>query len=80
MGANKKEFGWIRKKKEKKRKRDKERERAEEREREKGKRGFRFFLRSTKIGQSVFVEARGKVHLRDKSFTWVRESGVFAKL
>ena len=33
-----------------------------------------------KIGQSVFVGARGKVHLRDESFTWVRESGVSAKL
>ena len=27
-----------------------------------------FSLRSTEIGQSIFVEARGKVHLRDEGF------------
>ena len=41
-GANKKEFGWIRKKKEREEKKKKGRgiERAEEREREKGEKGF----------------------------------------
>ena len=49
------------------------------REREKGKRGFRFSLRSTEIGPLVFVGARGKVHLREESFVSVQESRVFAK-
>ena len=50
------------------------------REREKRKRGFRFSLRSTEIGLSVLIGARGKVYLCDESFAWVREYGVFAKL
>ena len=29
----------------------------------------------TEIGSSVFVGARGKVHLRDESFAYVQESG-----
>ena len=32
------------------------------------------------ISPSVFVRAKCKVQLRDESFTWVQESGVFAKL
>ena len=39
-----------------------------------------FSLDFIEIGPSVFVRARGKVQLHDKSFTWVRESGVFTKL
>ena len=44
-----------------------------ERERKKNekKKVFRFSLRSTKIGSSIFVGARGKVHLRYESFIWV---------
>ena len=45
-----------------------------------GVRSSTFSLDSTKIGPLVFVGARGKVLQRDESFTWVRESGVFAKL
>ena len=69
-------FGGERKiggKKEKKRKKRKERGR-------KGVRRSNFSLDSTEIGLSVFVEARDKVCLRDESFAWVREFGVFAKL
>ena len=39
-----------------------------------------FPLGFTEIGPSVFIEARGKVHLCDESFAKVQESGVFAKL
>ena len=42
-----------------------------ERERERKKRGFRFSLRSTEIGSSVFVGARDKVLLHDESSAWV---------
>ena len=57
------------KKKEKKRKK-----------KESGVRSSTFSLRSTEIGPSVFVGARGKVHLCDESFVYIQESGVFAKL
>ena len=63
--------------------REKMREREKEKKRKRKKGGVRsstLSLDSTEIGPSVFVEARGKFLLRDKSFTWVRESGVFAKL
>ena len=43
-------------------------------EREKGIRIFRFSLRSTEIGQTVFVGARGKVHPRIESYAWVPKS------
>ena len=49
----------------------------------KKKRGVRrstFSLGFMKIGLSVFVEKRGKVHLRDESFVYVQESEVFSKL
>ena len=35
-----------------------------------------FSLRSTEIEPTVFVEARGKVHLRDESYAWASKSGV----
>ena len=47
---------------------------------EKRKKGFRFSLRSTEIDPSVFIRERGKVHLRDETFAYVRESRVFAKI
>ena len=68
------EFRWIRKKK----KRGKG-ERTSRREREKGKRGFRFSLRSTEIGLSVFIRARGKVGPRNKGYAWVPKSRSFVK-
>ena len=61
----------------------KKRKKRKEKKREKKRRGVRsstFSLDFTEIGPSVFVGARGKVQPRDKSFTWIRESGVFAKL
>ena len=60
-----------------------ERRKNEEKKRKKKEsevRSSTFSLRSTEIGSSVFVGARGKVHLRDESFTYVQEYGVFAKL
>ena len=39
-----------------------------EERKESGVRNSTLSLRSTKIGPSVFVGARGKVHLRDESF------------
>ena len=54
-----------------------------EKEGEKKKRGVRsstFSLGFTEIGSLVSVGARRKVCLRYKSFAWVQESGVFAKL
>ena len=61
--------GGKEKKKEKKRKRKKW-----------GVRSFTFSLDSTEIGPLVFVGEKGKVLLRDESFVWEGESGVFAKL
>ena len=67
-------FGGIKKKKKerkerrRKRRRERAKERERERERKKGKRGFRFSLRSTEIGPSIFIGARDKVHLRKESF------------
>ena len=37
-------------------------------------------LRSMEIELSVFIRARGKVHLRDKSYAWVPKSWSFVKL
>ena len=50
------------------------------RERERGKRVFRFSLRSTEIEPSVFVGARIKVDPRMVSYTWVPKSRSFVKL
>ena len=51
------------------------------REREKReKRFFRFSLRSTEIGPTVFVGARGKVHPRIESYVWVPKSRSFVKI
>ena len=41
---------------------------------------LRFFLRSTKIGQQVFVGTEGKVDLCDKSYAWIPKSWTFNKL
>ena len=46
----------------------------------KTKRGFRFSLRSMKIGPSIFVGARGKVDPRNEGYAWVPKSGSFVKL
>ena len=51
-----------------------------ERRKKRGMRSSTLSLDFTEIGPSVFVGARGKVCLRDESFTWVQESGVFTKL
>ena len=78
-GCKEKEFGGIsgRIRKGKKRGGDEKEENGVEREREREReRVFRF----TEIGPSVFVGARGKVHLRDESYTWVSKSGSFIKL
>ena len=48
-----------------------ERERKKEKKRKRKESGVRnstLSLRSTEIGQSVFLEERGKVHLQDESF------------
>ena len=75
---------WADKKENKKKKGGEEERRKKkmEREREKKKENgvFRFSLRSTKIGLSVFVLARCKVHLRDESYACVPKSGSFVKL
>ena len=41
---------------------------------------FRFFLKFTKIGPSIFVGAEGKVDLRDESYVWTQKSLSFVKL
>ena len=41
---------------------------------------LRFFLRSMKIRQQVFVGAEGKVDLRDESYAWTPKSWSFVKL
>ena len=41
---------------------------------------LRFFLKSTKIGQQVFVGAEGKVYLHDERYTWTPKSWSFIKL
>ena len=61
-------------------KKEKKRKKRKERGRKGGVRRSNFPLDSTEIGLSIFVEAGGKVCLRDESFAWVREFGVFAKL
>ena len=66
---------------EKKKKKGKKIERKNRREREKkGGGGFRFSLRSTKIGLSVFAGARGKVGPRNEGYAWVPKYGSFVKL
>ena len=55
------------KKKEKERTRKKKKEKKRKKK-ESGVRSSTFSLISTEIERSVFVGARGKVHLRDKSF------------
>ena len=77
---------WIRmrggenKRKGKRRKEDRKKN-QQKRERE-GKtiRGFRFSLRSTKIGSWVFVEVKGKVDPPIESYAWVPKSWSFVKL
>ena len=56
------------------------RERERKRKKKKGSEKFRFSLRSTEIGLSVFIVARGKVHLSDESYAWVLKSWSFVKL
>ena len=60
------------------------RERKGARKREKEERGRErnstFSLRSTEIGSSILVGARGKVYLRDESYAWVPKSWSFVKL
>ena len=76
----------IKDKKEKKNQR--KGERASDRERGVGRVYFyfyfsfslRFFLRSTKIEQQVFVRTEGKVNLRDESYAWTPKSWSFVKL
>ena len=58
-------------KKEKRGKKKRKKKVAERGREKKKKKVFRFSLRSTEIGPSVFVGARGKVHQRDESFAWV---------
>ena len=55
---------WGRKKNEGKKKTEKKRKKKE-----KGVRSSTFSLKFTEIGSSVFIKARGKVHLRDESFS-----------
>ena len=64
----------------KKKKRNRQRVRARKREREKEKWVFRFSLRSTEIGPSVFVRPRRKVHPRIESYVCVPKSWSFVKL
>ena len=49
---------------------------------EKGKWSEKLYLslRSTEIQPPVFIGVRGKVHIRDESFSWYDNMGVFAKL
>ena len=54
---------WRRRKEE-----EKEKERKEKKEKESRVRSSTFSLSSTKIGPSIFVGAKGKVHLCDESF------------
>ena len=49
---------------------DKKKTEQREREKKKEKGVFRFSLRSKEIRPSVFVGARGKVHLCDECYTW----------
>ena len=58
--------------------RQKLREKREERESR--ERNSTFSLRSTEIGQWVFVGARGKVGPRNESYAWVPKSKGFVKL
>ena len=49
---------------------------SEQREREKGKKKvFYFSLRSTEIRLTIFVKARGKVHLGNGSYMWALKLG-----
>ena len=54
---------WERRKNEGKKKKEKKRKKKE-----RGMRSSTLSLRFTEIGQSVFVGARGKVHLRNEIF------------
>ena len=59
----------VKKEKEENKKKTKRRKRnTAVREKETEVRSSIFSLRSTEIGPSVFVGARGKVHLRDENF------------
>ena len=55
-------------------------EEIEQKREKKTKRVFRFSLRSTEIGLSVFIGARSKFHPRNEGYTWVPKSRSFIKL
>ena len=57
-----------------------ENEQERKREKRKKKWGFRFSVRSTEVGPSVFVGARGKVDPGNKSYAWVPKSGSLIKI
>ena len=52
---------------------------SRKRGRESRERSSNFYLRSTELGHSVFVEPRTKVHLCDENYTWVPETKDFAE-
>ena len=52
----------------------------EEEEENSRERSSNFSLRSTEIRLTVFVGARGKIHLRNESYAWAPKSGSFVKL
>ena len=49
----------------------KKRKKRKERRKKRGVRSSTFSLGFIDIEQSIFIEARGNVHLCDKSFAWV---------
>ena len=53
---------------------------GEEEEDKSRERSSSFFLRSTETRSTVFVEVRGKVYLRDKSYAWAPKLGSFVKI
>ena len=67
-------------KKKNKKEEEMRKKKTEQREKKKKKGVFRFSLRSTEIGPSVFVVARGKVHLRNESYACLPKSRSFVKL
>ena len=73
------------KKKEKKKKKEKDKDKKKKKQKQKEGNGEKteksrernLFLRSTEIKSTVFVGARGKVHLRDEGYTWAPKLGSF---
>ena len=57
-----------------------EKGKKEGKKKRRGMRSSTLSLGFTKVGLSVFVGARGKVHLHDETFEWGEESGVFTEL